>query len=290
MARNEAHRANVSSGTRIRTGSDDPAGLSASVSLRARAVQMGQAYQNISRALALLRTADGAYGQIGEMLHRIKAIAVQAANSALQTNDRAGLKSEAGELLAEVQRIAQATTFNGMTLIDPPPPGLCGPGNPNPPGLCSGGGGGSGGSGGGGGGEGGSSGGGGGSGGSGGTGGSGGSSSGGGKTTDFTFFVGGGTGGSESLFVQLPGIEASDPSITTIGPAVYDFGTDQLDSTEDAADLVTAADEAIGVLANVRTDMGAVANRLSAAQNIVRSQLVNVLGAESLIRDADVAE
>ncbi|MEO2005839.1 MAG: flagellin [Candidatus Poribacteria bacterium] len=108
----------LSSGLRINHAADDPAGLVASETLRARIAGQKTANDNISRAIVLLQTADSSLAQIGDMLIRLKELAEQSADGTLNDSDRSGLSTEATALIAEIDRVASSTTFNGISLID----------------------------------------------------------------------------------------------------------------------------------------------------------------------------
>jgi flagellin len=108
----------LSSGLRINHASDDAAGLTASESMRSQLAGLSTANDNMSRAITLLQTADSGLEQIGNMLIRLKELAEQSADGTLSSANRSGLSTEAAALIAEIDRIASSTTFNGISLID----------------------------------------------------------------------------------------------------------------------------------------------------------------------------
>ena len=108
----------LSSGLRINHAADDPAGLTAAEGMRAQLAGQSTANDNMSRAITLLQTADSGLEQIGSMLIRLKELAEQAADGTLNQSNRSGLSTEAAALIAEIDRIASSTTFNGISLID----------------------------------------------------------------------------------------------------------------------------------------------------------------------------
>ena len=108
----------LSSGLRINSAADDAAGLTASVAMRAQLAGLSTANDNMSRAVTLLQTADSGLEQIGNMLIRLKELAEQSADGTLNSDNRSGLSTEAAALIAEIDRIASSTTFNGISLID----------------------------------------------------------------------------------------------------------------------------------------------------------------------------
>ena len=108
----------LSTGLRINQAADDPAGLTASETLRARIAGQKTADDNMSRAIVLLQTADSGLSQIGNILIRLKELAEQSADGTLSDTNRRGISDEAEQLVAEIDRIASTTTFNGISLID----------------------------------------------------------------------------------------------------------------------------------------------------------------------------
>ena len=108
----------LSSGLRINHAADDAAGLTASEAMRSQLAGFSTANDNMSRAITLLQTADSGLEQIGNMLIRLKELAEQSADGTLSSTNRSGLSTEAAALIAEIDRIASSTTFNGISLID----------------------------------------------------------------------------------------------------------------------------------------------------------------------------
>ena len=108
----------LSSGLRINHAADDPGGVTASEGLRSQLAGQRTANDNMSRAITLLQTADSGLEQIGNMLIRLKELAEQSADGTLNASNRSGLSTEAAALVAEIERIASSTTFNGISLLD----------------------------------------------------------------------------------------------------------------------------------------------------------------------------
>lgn len=108
----------LSSGLRINSARDDAAGLSIASRFTARIRGVGQAIRNANDGLSLAQTAEGALDETTNIIQRIRELAVQAANGTQSDDDRASLQAEVDELLAEVDRIASDTTFNGIRLLD----------------------------------------------------------------------------------------------------------------------------------------------------------------------------
>lgn len=108
----------LSSGLRINNAWEDPAGLAISERFRAQIASMQEAERNANYNINMIDTAEGALSIIDEMLIRMRALAVQAANGALETADRDALNVEFKQLRSEVSRIAESTNYNNKILLD----------------------------------------------------------------------------------------------------------------------------------------------------------------------------
>jgi flagellin len=108
----------LSSGLRINSAKDDAAGLAISERFSTQIRGMDQAARNANDGISLSQTAEGAMGEIGNNLQRIRELAVQSRNATNSATDRAALNSEAQQLKAEVNRVASQTSFNGVKLLD----------------------------------------------------------------------------------------------------------------------------------------------------------------------------
>ena len=108
----------LSSGLRINSAKDDAAGLAISERFTTQIRGLNQAARNANDGISLAQTAEGALGEAGNALQRIRELAIQAANSTNSVSDRAALNSEAQQLLSEIQRNAQTTSFNGQKILD----------------------------------------------------------------------------------------------------------------------------------------------------------------------------
>ncbi len=107
----------LSSGYRIVTAADDAAGMAVSESMRAQIRSFEVAERNASNAISMTATAEGGLGEISSMLLRLRELSVQASNGDLTANDRGHLDTEYQELLAEIDRVAETTEFNGTELL-----------------------------------------------------------------------------------------------------------------------------------------------------------------------------
>ncbi len=108
----------LSSGLRINSAKDDAAGLAISERMTSQIRGLNQAVRNSNDGISLAQTAEGALSESGNSLQRIRELAIQSANSTNSASDRAALNAEVSQLLAEVQRVGQATQFNGQNLLD----------------------------------------------------------------------------------------------------------------------------------------------------------------------------
>lgn len=108
----------LSSGYRINRSADDAAGLQISEKLRWQVRGLNRASDNISDGISLLNTADGALGETHALLQRMRELSVQAANDTNTEADRKSLQSEIDDLIGEVDRIANTTQYNTMTLLN----------------------------------------------------------------------------------------------------------------------------------------------------------------------------
>jgi flagellin len=108
----------LSSGLRINSAKDDAAGLAISERFTAQIRGLNQATRNAQDAISLSQTAEGALGSMSNALQRIRELSVQSANATNSASDRAALQQEASQLVAEVDRVATQTEFNGLRLLD----------------------------------------------------------------------------------------------------------------------------------------------------------------------------
>ncbi len=109
----------LSTGLRINSGKDDPAGLIASESLRSDITSLNKALSNTQRAGQIIATADSALGQVSSLLNDIRGLVTEAANSgALSDDEIAANQLQVDSSLEAINRIAQTTTFQGRKLLD----------------------------------------------------------------------------------------------------------------------------------------------------------------------------
>ena len=110
----------LSTGLRINSAADDAAGLGVSENLRTQVRGMSQAMRNTQDAIALLNIADGALNEQTAILQRMRELVIQAKNDTYTQRERDYMGLEFGALMEELDRIAAATTYNGMQLFATP--------------------------------------------------------------------------------------------------------------------------------------------------------------------------
>jgi len=108
----------LSSGLRINSAKDDAAGLAIAERFSSQIRGLNQAARNANDGISLAQTAEGAMKSAGDMLQRIRELAVQSANASNTSSDRQALNQEVGQLVQELDRISTTTQFNGQNLLD----------------------------------------------------------------------------------------------------------------------------------------------------------------------------
>ena len=108
----------LSSGLRINSAKDDAAGLAISERFTSQIRGLNQAARNANDGISLAQTAEGALNEVGNMLQRMRELAVQSANATNSSSDRIALGNEVTALSNEINRISSVTDFNGTKLLD----------------------------------------------------------------------------------------------------------------------------------------------------------------------------
>jgi flagellin len=108
----------LSSGFRINRAADDAAGLAISEGLRSQVGGLKVAVRNAQDGISVVQTAEGALTEVHSILQRVRDLAVQAGNDSNNADSRANIATEATSLVAELDRIASSTNFNGTKLLD----------------------------------------------------------------------------------------------------------------------------------------------------------------------------
>lgn len=224
----------LSTGLRINRAADDVAGLSVSEKIRTQVRGTNQAIRNANDGIALLNIAEGACNEISEILQRMRELAIQSDNDTFSTLERGYLDQEFQSLMQEIQRIAQSTQYNGMTLLDGEPSSFGAVGGANSI-----------------------------------------------LHIGANFNGGSVLGTIDTLPVNIQPI--------TLGALGMTQGLTSITSRMGAFTSIGAVDSAIRSVSMVRSNLGAVINRLDHAVKNLEIQESNMTSAESAIRDVDFA-
>ena len=108
----------LSSGLRVNSAKDDAAGLAIAERMSSQVRGLNVAARNANDGVSLAQTAEGALGKIGEMVQRVRELAVQSSNATNNATDRAALQAEVAQLKEEIDRVAGSASFNGTKLLD----------------------------------------------------------------------------------------------------------------------------------------------------------------------------
>lgn len=208
--------ARVSSGLRISKAADDAAGLAVAETLDAEARSARQAMRNTNDGISAVQIAEGATAEVGDILKRMRELAIQSSNETLSNTERGYIDGEFDELNGEITRIANNTEFNGIALTE---------------------------------------------------------------GSNGTLDIQVGTGGTANDRVTV-----NFGNLTSLG-----LGTAGLDTAANARTAIGTIDNAIGTVNGYRSDYGAGQNRLESSLRTMENYALNITGAESRIRDADMA-
>ena len=108
----------LSSGLRVNSAKDDAAGLAIAERMNTQVRGLTVASRNANDGISLAQTAEGALGKMGDMLQRMRELAVQSSNATNSKADREALQAEVKQLTQEIDRVAKQTTFNGQKILD----------------------------------------------------------------------------------------------------------------------------------------------------------------------------
>ncbi|MEG1101972.1 MAG: flagellin [Comamonas sp.] len=108
----------LSSGLRVNSAKDDAAGLAIAERMNAQSKGLAVAARNANDGISLAQTAEGALGKVGDMLQRMRELAVQSSNATNSATDRAALQAEVSQLTSEIDRVAKTSSFNGTKLLE----------------------------------------------------------------------------------------------------------------------------------------------------------------------------
>lgn len=108
----------LSTGSRINSAKDDAAGLAISNRMTAQIRGMSKAIQNTNDAISMSQTAEGAYTNVGDILQRMRELAVQSSSGTINGSDRSSLQLEVSQLKSQIDDIAKSTNHNNIKLLD----------------------------------------------------------------------------------------------------------------------------------------------------------------------------
>ena len=108
----------LSSGLRVNSAKDDAAGLAISQRMGAQTNGLAVAAHNANDGISMAQTAEGALSKVGDMLQRMRELAVQSANATNSESDRKAMQAEVSQLSSEIDRVAKTSKFNGANLLD----------------------------------------------------------------------------------------------------------------------------------------------------------------------------
>ncbi len=109
---------NIASGYRINTAADDAAGLAIGQKMYAQITGLQAASQNTQDAISMTRVADGALGNVHDILNRMDSLALRASNGTFGDDERSAMQAEYDQLAGELNRIGKSSNFNGNPLFD----------------------------------------------------------------------------------------------------------------------------------------------------------------------------
>ena len=108
----------LSSGLRINAAKDDAAGMAIAEKMTSQIMGLNQSIRNATDGQKLIDTTEGAHVETSNMLQRLRELAVQASNDTNTSFDRSKITAESKQLIAEINRVSETTTFNGMKVMD----------------------------------------------------------------------------------------------------------------------------------------------------------------------------
>ena len=256
----------LSSGYRINRAGDDAAGLAISEKMRAQITGLATAQKNANDGISLVQTAEGALTEVHSMLNRMVELATQSANGTYSTANRQEMQKEINRLNEEIDRISQTANFNGTKLFTASASGVGGTGGTGTTGQAA---------------------------------------------TTITLHVGDSHETANQLKVTFQamsssklGLHSTDSTTfaKTLGTGSFTLATNakganavtinniDLTSADSARHAISVAQAAIDMVSSMRSDFGAMQNRLDHTINNLSVQEENITAAESRIRDVDMAK
>ncbi len=110
--------AQISTGSRITKAGDDAAGLAISENLKSQVRSLGQAARNANDGISMIQTAEQAMGEVSNIVTRLRELGIQSGSDTIGDAERGFIQKEVDSLKAEIQRVAESTTFGSRKLLD----------------------------------------------------------------------------------------------------------------------------------------------------------------------------
>ncbi len=114
----QKNMAQVSTGSRITKAGDDAAGMAISENLKAQIRSYGQASRNANDGISMIQTAEQSMGEISNIVTRLRELGIQSGSDTIGEQERGFIQKEVDSLKAEIQRVAESTTFGSRKLLD----------------------------------------------------------------------------------------------------------------------------------------------------------------------------
>lgn len=240
----------LSSGFRINRAADDAAGLAISEKLKASLRGLSVAKRNASDGISLVQTAEGGMNEVGNILSRLRELAVQGASDTIGNAERGFLNKEFMQLKDEIDRISYATDYNGTLLMTGEkelPEGMNANSNKQPLEVQV------------------------------------------SKNWSEKVDSDKESPAVDVIRIDLRKMDITTDTGLGLGKASLEGGT-RVDSKEDSQKSIAVLDTAIQTISGHRADLGAIQNRLSSSINSLGIQMENYAAANSRIRDTDFAD
>ncbi len=217
----------LSTGKRINSGADDPAGLAIANGLQANVTALTQSVRNATDGVGMLQVADGALSQITTLLNNAVSLATESATGTVSDSQRGALQAEFASIQTEITNIGQNTTYNGQAIF--------------------------------------------------------------GSGNSLAVYMSDSSGaGTTTVTVNLATVNSSNLGTASGSTTPISIASNDLSSASDAQAALTNINSAIAGIALLRGNLGASSNQLTAASNVMSSQITNLTNAENNIMAADM--
>jgi flagellin len=217
----------LSTGKRINTGADDPAGLAIANGLEANVTALTQSVRNATDGVGMLQVADGALSQITTLLNSAISLATESATGTVSDSQRTALQAEFSSIQTEITNIGQNTTYNGQAIF--------------------------------------------------------------GSGNSLAVYMSDSSGaGTTTVTVSLGVVNDANLGVAGGSTTPISIASNDLSTASDAQAALTNINSAIAGIALLRGNLGASSNQLTAASNVMSSQITNLTNAENNIMAADM--